>query len=263
MKEFIKGIVPFFCLLFFVGAIHLYDKQYQQKQTYGYYKHTLSQSTSPAVVSNSAISEKKVFLTFDDGPSEMTEKVLDCLDENSIKATFFLIGEQITEDTEELVRRMYKEGHEVGVHTYTHEKNEIYASAQAYIDDVIKTADRIREVTGKQPVYYRFPWGSANCYISSYRKEVINALAELGFQYIDWNVSGEDSVGTPSSGEILSNIKKDYNKYQEPVVLMHDSSSNKATAQTLSDIVSLFSEAGYSFGAIGERSRPYQWKVQG
>lgn len=203
--------------------------------------------------------EKKVFLTFDDGPSNVTESILKLLDEREIKATFFLIGEQITEEKEELVRRMSEEGHEIGIHTYTHERDQIYASAQAYIDDVVKTADRIEKVTGKKPVYYRFPWGSVNCYICSFREEVIEELASMGYQYIDWNVSGEDSVGTPSIQSIYSNVKKDYNKFREPVVLMHDSSANELTAETLPDIIKLFQNAGYRFGVIGERSCPYQW----
>lgn len=170
-----------------------------------------------------------------------------------------MIGEQITEDKEELVKKMAEQGHEIGVHTYTHEKDEIYASAQAYIEDVVKTSKRIEEVIGKKPVYYRFPWGSVNNYICSFRKEIIDTLAASGYQYIDWNVSGEDSVGCPSIQMIYSNIKRDYNKYNEPVVLMHDSQSNQMTAEALSDIIKLFQDAGYEFGPIGERSKPYQW----
>lgn len=92
-----------------------------------------------------------------------------------------------------------------------------------------------------------------------FSKEIIDTLAASGYQYIDWNVSGEDSVGCPSIQMIYSNIKRDYNKYNEPVVLMHDSQSNQMTAEALSDIIKLFQDAGYEFGSIGERSKPYQW----
>lgn len=262
------------CLL--GGLFVSYESVCEKKKTYGYYKeqnnHQETQQQAEAAESSitslevlaeqnpeTTETEKKVFLTFDDGPSEVTETVLKILDEKDIKATFFLIGEQITEEKEELVQRMSQEGHEIGVHTYTHDKDQIYTSAQAYIEDVEKTAERIEEVTGKKPVYYRFPWGSANKFISPYRSELIQGLSDMGYQYVDWNVSGEDSVGTPSIQTIYANVKKDYNKYQEPVVLLHDSASNKMTAETLSDIIELFSQAGYQFGKMDERSCPYQW----
>lgn len=272
-------------LLFFVvcllAGLFSYEKIYLKKKTYGYYKETISKENNnntnqnqieqETIVTSLEVlteqnpeqeqkkEEKKVFLTFDDGPSEITETILDTLKQYDIKATFFMIGEQITEDKEELVKKMVEQGHEIGVHTYTHEKDEIYASAQAYIEDVVKTSKRIEEVIGKKPVYYRFPWGSVNNYICSFRKEIIDTLAASGYQYIDWNVSGEDSVGCPSIQMIYSNIKRDYNKYNEPVVLMHDSQSNQMTAEALSDIIKLFQDAGYEFGSIGERSKPYQW----
>lgn len=294
-----KWFLLFAGSLCFLGGVIVLERNFMEKKTYGYYKetayggiqkeHTMAaagsgkdgkvlaegmehigqqcwlagQITNMEVlaeqVQETGQGEKRVFLTFDDGPSDVTESILKLLDEKEIKATFFLIGEQITDEKEQLVQRMSEEGHEIGIHTYTHERDQIYASAQAYIDDVVKTADRIEQVTGKKPVYYRFPWGSVNCYICSFREEIIEELASMGYQYIDWNVSGEDSVGTPSIQSIYANVKKDYNKFKEPVVLMHDSSANGLTAETLPDIITLFQDAGYQFGAIGERSCPYQW----
>ena len=256
------------------GLIVTYVRSCEKRKTYGYFKETRKESVKDTDQKEQAVSslevlaeqnqeeeaaEKKVFLTFDDGPSEVTETVLKLLDDQEIKATFFLIGEQITEETEETVRHMAEEGHEIGIHTFTHESDEIYASAQSYVEDVVKTSKRIEEVTGKKPVYYRFPWGSVNNYISGYRKEVIETLKGMGYEYVDWNVSGEDSVGNPSVQSIYSNVRKDYDKYNEPVVLLHDSSSNQLTAETLPDIINLFQSAGYQFGAMGERSCPYQW----
>lgn len=279
MKSSKWFLFQIFILCLAGGVLFSYERFCAKKKTYGYYKESINKQNSSEqtkeitsnVTSLQVLAEqvpeeenveKKVFLTFDDGPSEVTETVLKQLNEHGIKATFFLIGGQITEEKEELVRKMAEEGHEIGIHTYTHEKDQIYASAQAYIDDVVKTSERIEEVIGKKPVYYRFPWGSVNCYICNYRTEVIEGLAAMGYQYIDWNVSGEDSVGCPSIQTIYSNVRKDYNKYNEPVVLMHDSASNELTAETLPDIIKLFESAGYQFGAIGERSKPYQWRQQ-
>lgn len=282
-----KRFLFFVLVLSITGGIAVLERNVMKKKTYGYYKESLyetEEKEAAPLEENSGSNqcwkpegdgilekvlaeqtvetkaeEKKVFLTFDDGPSQITERVLSLLDGQDIKATFFLIGEQITEEMEPLVKRMSEEGHEIGIHTYTHEKDQIYSSAQAYIEDVMKTSDRIEEVTGKKPVYYRFPWGSVNPYICSFRKEVIEGLAAMGYQYIDWNVSGEDSVGNPTVQSIYNNVKKDYDRFCEPVVLMHDSPSNERTVETLPDIIKLFQEAGYGFGRIRERSCPYQW----
>ncbi|MEG1457743.1 MAG: polysaccharide deacetylase family protein [Acetivibrio sp.] len=205
------------------------------------------------------VSEKVAYLTFDDGPSKVTEMVLDELKEEKVKATFFLIGEQITKEKEPLLQRMVKEGHLIGVHTYTHRWKDIYASANAYIEDAEKTAERIYEVTGVKPIYYRFPWGSVNGYISSFCDDIIKRMKEKGYTYFDWNVSAEDSVGKPTQESILKNVRKDYKRYQEPVILMHDSPSNRLTAETLVQIIREMKDEGYGFSTIQNRSKPCQY----
>lgn len=220
-----------------------------------------SEGTVPAGSTGVAEEEadKVAFLTFDDGPSYVTEKVLDTLKEEDVKATFFMIGEQITEDKEPLLKRMVEEGHLIGVHTYTHEVKDIYSSTDACIEDVKKAADRIYEVTGSDPVYYRFPWGSANCFISSFCDELIDSMQREGYIYFDWNVSAEDSVGKPSKQTIIRNVRKDYKKYHEPVILLHDSSINENTASALKTIIEEMKDNGYRFATIDKRSKPYHF----
>ena len=108
---------------------------------------------------------------------------------------------------------------------------------------------------------YRFPWGSSNGYLKPYRKEIIKRLALRGLSYCDWNVSGEDSVGHPVASQIIANVKANYSKYNEPVILLHDSAGNKATVEALPEIISMYKEAGYDFGTISQRSKIYQWKL--
>ena len=201
---------------------------------------------------------KTAFLTFDDGPSANTEKVLDILDEYGIKATFFMVAEEITPDREALVKRMVKEGHIVGIHTYDHNYKKIYRSKASCLEDIIKTGDRIAEITGAQPTYYRFPYGSANCYMSGFCNDIITDLNNRNIQYIDWNVSGEDAIGTPTSRSILKNISS-FDKYMEPVILLHDGKTNKLTVKVLPKIIEKIKAAGYQFGTIDKRSKPYQW----
>ena len=205
--------------------------------------------------------EKVVYLTFDDGPSKNTEKILDILKKNDVRATFFLIGNQVNDNTSDVVKRMIKEGHQIGVHTYSHDAKKIYKDDKAYYNDILKAERVIIENTGVVPLVYRFPWGSNNCYVMKFRNKVIKRLKKIGLEFCDWNVSGEDSVGSPTVQSIIKNIKNGYNRYNEPVVLLHDSASNKATVEALPRIIKMYREAGYSFGTVSERSRIYQWRV--
>lgn len=204
--------------------------------------------------------KKVAYLTFDDGPSNVTEQVLDILKEEDVKATFFLIGEQINEETAPIVKRMSDEGHMIGLHTYCHDANKIYSSTAAYIEDIEAVEKKVMEVTGEKPEYYRFPWGSVNCYVSPICQEIKEEMTSRGYTHFDWNVSAEDSVCNPSQSRILSNVRRDYMKYSEPVILMHDSSLNENTAQVLPQIIQELKEGGYGFDTVDKRTRPYQYK---
>lgn len=201
---------------------------------------------------------KTAFLTFDDGPSENTEKVLDILAKYNIKATFFLVAQEITPEREKIVKRMVEEGHVIGIHTYNHNYKKIYKSKISCLDDILNTKSRIEEVAGVTPKYYRFPYGSANCYISGFCNDIIEELSNRGIQYIDWNVTGEDAIGKPTSYSIMKNIRS-FEKYMEPVLLLHDGSSNKLTVKVLPKIIEKIKAAGYGFGTMDQRSKPYQW----
>ena len=201
---------------------------------------------------------KTAFLTFDDGPSKNTEKVLDILKEYQIKATFFIVAQEITPEREAIVNRMIKEGHVVGIHTYNHNYKKIYKSKQSCLEDILKSSERIEEATGIAPRYYRFPYGSANCYISGFCNDIIEELNNRNIQYIDWNVSGEDAIGKPTSYSIMKNIRS-FDRYMEPVILLHDGQSNGLTAKVLPQIIEKIKKEGYGFGTIDQRSKPYQW----
>ncbi len=200
-------------------------------------------------------SKKIAFLTFDDGPSCLTEGYLDILKEEGVHATFFIIGQQVDDDTDAIIRREIEEGHELGVHTYCHEANKIYSTSDACFEDIMKIRTLLETKYEYKPKFVRFPWGSANSYISSFRSDIIARIEESGMDYVDWNVSAEDSVGTPTVYSIMNNIRKDYSKYDEPVILMHDSGCNKMTLEALKDIIKELKDKGYSFGTLSERSK--------
>lgn len=200
--------------------------------------------------------KKQAFLTFDDGPSKNTKEVLAILEQYGIPATFFVIGNQIDENTEDVVRQAVSQGCLIGVHTYCHKAEEIYNSAQSCYDDILEAKERIETLLKKPVTFYRFPWGSSNCYVSSYKKEIIGMLEKDGLEYADWNVSGEDSVGRPGADSIISHVKKNYQAAKDPVILLHDSAINKETVKALPVIIELFLSEGYTFDTLDNRREP-------
>lgn len=201
--------------------------------------------------------DKKIaYLTFDDGPSVLTTEYLKILKEENVKATFFLIGQQVEGEMIDVVKQEIAQGHEIGIHTYCHKANQIYASKESYCEDLEKTKLCLSKKLNVEPKLFRFPWGSANSYVQSYREELTQEMKEEGLEYADWNVSGEDSVGCPSAYSILSNIRKDYPKYNDPVLLLHDSATCGATLEALPDIIKELKEKGYSFQTLSERKDP-------
>ena len=198
---------------------------------------------------------KICYLTFDDGPSENTLKVLDVLDQYKIKAIFFVIGEEIelNDKNREILKEVSDRGHMIALHTYSHDYRKIYASVDAFLADYEKVFNVIEEITGQRPYIYRFPGGSYNSSVKRIRKEIVAEMERRGFIYYDWNVSGEDSVGNPTSYSIIKNVKRDLTRYQLPVVLLHDGQINQMTAKALSAVIEMILEKGYIFGRLDER----------
>ena len=197
--------------------------------------------------------QKIAYLTFDDGPSVLTKEYLKILKEEGVHATFFLIGQQVEGELVDVVRQEMEEGHEVGLHTYCHVADKIYCSKESYCEDLEKTKQCLEKKLGAAPKLFRFPWGSANAYVQGYKDEVVKEMEKEGIGYVDWNVSGEDSVGCPSADSILRNVRKDYEKYDDPVILLHDSATCKATLEALRPLIQELKAKGYSFQTLSER----------
>lgn len=206
-----------------------------------------------------SLEKKKIaYLSFDDGPSHITSEILDTLSNYQVKATFFVLGCTITAEGEECLKEMVEQGHAIGIHTYSHNYKNIYSSVEAFLKDFYQDYLLIYETTGIKVNIFRFPWGSYNTYNKGIRDELIAEMERRGFTYYDWNISAEDSVGTPSEYRIKSNVLKDLDSYRNPIILMHDSSVNKLTAKTLPDILKSIQEKGYVFDTLNHRE-PYQF----
>ncbi len=209
--------------------------------------------------------DKKIaYVTFDDGPSDNTLKILDTLQEKKAVATFFLIGNEITKEREEIVKKTVKQGNAVGIHTFCHEKNVMYCNPESFMKDFQKACEKIQAVTGEIPRLHRFPWGSNNAFVSSYVDELRDKLKQQGIRSFDWNVSAEDSVGRGiPAATIKRNVMKDLEKYDQPIILMHDSATMKNTAGILGEILDEIREKGYGFATLETRSEylfPASWR---
>jgi len=204
--------------------------------------------------------DKSAYLTFDDGPSRQTQKVLDILAQYQIKASFFVVSENMTESGKEALQRAAAEGHVIGMHSDSHDYKKIYASVEALLKDYEKVFTVIKEVTGETPTIYRFPGGSYNSVGKSCIKKAIPEMERRGFTYFDWNVTAEDAVGTPTASSIKKNIFNNLDQTVQPVILMHDGPCNSLTVEVLPEIIEELIERGYSFDTLDHReSCQFNW----
>ena len=141
--------------------------------------------------------EKVVYLTFDDGPSENTKKIMDILAKYDAKATFFVTGRN--QDYNYLIKDAYNAGHTIALHTYSHEYSTVYASVDAYFDDLNKVGQMVKKEIGFVPHYIRFPGGSSNTVSRRYCQGIMSTLTkevvEKGYQYYDWTCINGDGEG--------------------------------------------------------------------
>ena len=202
--------------------------------------------------------QKIAYLTFDDGPSENTDKILDVLKEKGVKATFFVVG-KTGEKARERYRRIVEEGHTLGLHSYSHRYEEIYGSLENFKSDVLKLKEYLYQITGEDVWVYRFPGGSSNSVAKISIKECIDFLDEEGIVYFDWNASSEDAVEVNASCSVLnSNILRDALRYERPVILMHDLYECCNTADGLEMLIDRLLKEGYQIEEITKSTKPVQ-----
>ena len=176
---------------------------------------------------------RRVYLTFDDGPSEQTEKILDILNDYQIKATFFTTGKP-PEQYGDVYRRIVAEGHTLGMHSYSHNYSKIYASKEAFAEDLENLRNLLYQETGIQSTCYRFPGGSSNTVSKVEIEELIDYLNSQNIVYYDWNVSAADATSEYVSSERIANrVLSQVGAYKDVIVLMHDSSDKKSTVEAL------------------------------
>lgn len=195
----------------------------------------------------SADEKKVIYLTFDDGPAgNVTKNVLDILKKECVPATFFLIGEQI-KGQEDLVKRMYDEGHSLGLHSMSHKRNNLYSSNEAFLKEMLDTQDIINSVVGFKPTILRFPFGCNNNYYKL-SQSLVDLLHENNFKIYDWNADSGDGENPGANPSLF--IKKSKSNKDRVILLMHCAYISKNSVKALPDIIKYYKDNGYEFKNI-------------
>lgn len=211
---------------------------------------------APQTYSANSAPNKTAYLTFDDGPSGNTDIILQTLQEENVKATFFVVG---TDDAGNLarMRRIVQEGHTIGMHSYSHSYKKIYASVEAFLKDMYQVFNLIKDTTGVTPTCFRFPGGSINSYNKAVYKDIKAEMIRRGFVPYDWNVSSGDASTTKYTPEQLTgHVLNGIGSKSRIIVLMHDSSSKENTAQAVRQIIIGIREKGFIFAPLDYQTKP-------
>lgn len=182
--------------------------------------------------------KRKVYLTFDDGPSVYTEEILKILREYNVKATFFVTGAK-EKKYDPMYGKIIEDGHTLGIHTYSHVYSDIYSSLEAFQGDFNKLRNYIYDQTGQWVNLYRFPGGSGNNVVTSQnRKAILEWMDSENIIYYDWNVSPEETGRKePTAQEIANNCIEGVKKCNTAIVLLHDAGGRKSTMEALPLII--------------------------
>ena len=201
----------------------------------------------------------KVYLTFDDGPSDNTSAILDTLAKCNVKATFFVVG-KTDDQSKEMYQRIVNEGHTLGMHSYSHKYSVVYDSLDAFETDFNQLQSYLYDITGQECRLYRFPGGSSNLISNVPMDYFIHYLNTQGIIYYDWNVSAGDGASTAyTSEEIVENVTDDVVKYKTSVVLLHDGTDKSATVEALGPLIEALEGMGAQILPIDEDTQVIQY----
>lgn len=217
---------------------------------------------APVTCAPSMPEQKTVYFTFDDGPSRNTEAVLDMLEKMNVKATFFVTGQcSDSADVPELLRRILRDGHEIGLHAYTHNYGKVYGSLEGYLNELDAINRLVVESTGYSANILRFPGGSRTGNASKgLMKRIIAEIERRHYIYYDWDVvSGDQDAKVRSAEALAENIVKGATG-QRVVVLLHDSPGPVTSARAVELAIPRLREMGYEFDRLTAQVEPIQFR---
>ena len=192
---------------------------------------------------------KKVYLTFDDGPSRVTDDILDILDRYNVKATFFVLGANV-DAKPELVKRAYDSGHFIASHGYTHKYSQIYESQENVLAEYNQSVEAIRRAIGVptyNPHLFRYPGGSSGGKYNSVKQQSINLLKQNNITYTNWNCLTGDSAGSTTIEDMWRELNDSAAGDDNLVILMHDAGDKDVTVEFLPQLIEKYLAEGYEF----------------
>ena len=196
---------------------------------------------------------KRVFLTFDDGPTkQVTPFILNLLKQENVKANFFLLGKNVVNNPD-IVKQEYDDGHFIGNHSYSHKYSDIYANFDSVFNEYNKTEEAIQNAIGNKDFHtlvFRFPGGSKGGFYNDVKAQAVAKLKEEGIANVDWNALTNDADGAKTEEQIMDSFYKTIKNETSVVLLMHDSADKILTYGTLPNIIKYFKDNGYKFETI-------------
>ena len=200
---------------------------------------------------------KTAYLSFDDGPSNCTEDILNILKVQDVKATFFVTG-NASPGQMHLYKDMVEAGHALGIHSYSHNYAKIYRSTDSFFNDIAQLEKLLKKEVGESPKILRFPGGSNNYVAKQYSGT--NLMSQLkteakrrGYQYYDWNCDANDGLNPPIPEKklirlIMQGVEDKDNLY----ILLHDFNGNTTIVDGLPEIIRRLKHKGYEFKVMDE-----------
>lgn len=203
-----------------------------------------------------ATGEKVIYLTFDDGPSAYTERLLDVLDRYNVKVTFFVTGAYPS--YYDMIGEAYRRGHTIAIHTYGHVYSEIYTSVDAYLADFEKVRAIVKAQTGEEPWLLRFPGGTNNTvskkYCTGIMTTLVHEMLSRGYEYCDWNVSSADTGSGATEQTVINNVINGISGKTTAIVLQHD--IKQFSVEAVDDIIEWGINNGYVFKSM-DKNTPF------
>ena len=196
------------------------------------------------------------YLTFDDGPSSITNSVLDILKKYNVKATFFVINSGSYNKT--TLQREVNEGHTIGLHAYDHNYAIAYKDDNSYLDGIDKLRAKVKADTGFDSHYIRFPGGSSNTISKRYSKGIMSRITKTAkqreYKYYDWNVDDDDAGRARTADDCYNNVVRELRPNRSNIVLMHDFGTNKKILEALPRIIEYCQKNGYTMLPIDDNT---------
>jgi peptidoglycan/xylan/chitin deacetylase (PgdA/CDA1 family) len=204
---------------------------------------------------------KTIYLTFDDGPSPNTPRIISILNSYGIKATFFVKNTSYNGYMKDIVDN----GNVIALHSYTHDYKRIYSSDEAFYQDLQDISDLVYLQTGVRSNIMRFPGGGSNTVSKKYSPGIMTRLtqgvADRGYIYYDWNCSSGDAIkNTVPKDTIVANCKR-VPAAKNVIVLLHDTDAKGTTVEALPEIIEYYQSCGYTFSTITADTPPVHHKV--